>query len=272
MENLWQDLRYGLRGLGRQPGFTLVAVIALALGTGANTAIFSVVNAILLRPLNYATPQQLVLVWGTNSRSNLTKDGMSVPNLLDYREQNSTLEQLAAYSQGDFNLSRGGEPIHVQGSFVTANYFTTLGVKARYGRVFTDGEDQSRAPRVVIISDALWQRQFAGDRSLLEQPIQLNGASFTVVGILPKGFQPVNPGDELFVPLALDGGDIQRTPPVGPPEIMRMRNLRFVFAFGRLKPTASVAQARSELNAIATRNETQYPNDNANIGVSAVGM
>src|SRR5689334_2958313 len=141
MENLWQDLRYALRGLSRQPGFTLVAIIALALGTGANTAIFSVVNAILLRPLNYATPQQLVMVWGTNSRSNVIKDGVSLPNLLDYRQQNSTLEQITAYSQGDFNLSRGGEPIHVQGAYVTANYFTTLGVKARYGRTFSDDED-----------------------------------------------------------------------------------------------------------------------------------
>jgi putative ABC transport system permease protein len=145
-------------------------------------------------------------------------------------------------------------------------------VQARYGRTFSDGEDQSRASRVVIISDALWQRQFAGDRNLLDQTIQLNGASFTVVGILPQGFQPVNPGDELFVPLALDGGDIQRTPPIGPPEVMKMRNLRFLYAFGRLKPATSIAQARSELSAIATRNETQYPNDNANIGVNLVGM
>jgi putative ABC transport system permease protein len=272
MENLWQDLRYGLRGLGRQPGFTIVAIIALALGTGANTAIFSVVNAILLRPLNYGAPQQLVMVWGTNSRSNIDKDGLSVPNLLDYREQSSTLEQITAFSQGDFNLSRGGEPIHVQGAYVTADYFTTLGVQARYGRIFSDGEDQSRAPRVVIISDALWQRQFAGDRNLLDQTIQLNGASFTVVGILPQNFQPVNPGDELFVPMALDGGDLQRTPPVGPPEIMKMRNMRFLYAFGRLKPGASLAQAQSEMSAIAARNEAQYPNENASIGANIISM
>jgi putative ABC transport system permease protein len=272
MENLWQDLRYALRGLGRQPGFTVVAIIALALGTGANTAIFSVVNALLLRPLNYAAPERLVMVWGTNSRSNLSKDGVSVPNLLDYREQSSLAEQVAAYSQADFNLSRGGEPIHVQGAFVTANYFTALGAAASHGRVFSDGEDQSRAPRVVVLSDALWQRQFAGALDVLDQPIQLNGDSFTVVGILPRGFQPVNPGDELFVPLALDGGDIQRTPPVGPPEIMKARNLRFLYAFGRLKPSATVAQAQSEMSAIAAHNETLYPNENANIGVSLVGM
>jgi putative ABC transport system permease protein len=272
MENLWHDLRYGLRGLGRQPGFTFVAIVALALGTGANTAIFSVVNAILLRPLNYGTPQQLVVIWGTNPRSNIAKDSISVPNLLDYREQSSTLEQITAYSQGDFNLSRGGEPIHAQGAFVTANYFTTLGVPARYGRVFTDGEDQSRAPRVVILSEALWQRQFAGDRSLLDKTIQLNDASFTVVGIMPKDFQPVNPGDELWVPIALDGGDIERTPPVGPPEIMKKRNMRCVLVFGRLKPTASIAQARSEFIAITAHNEAQYPNENASIGVNIVGM
>ncbi|HEY9232554.1 MAG TPA: ABC transporter permease, partial [Blastocatellia bacterium] len=187
MENLWQDLRYGLRGLGRQPGFTVIAIIALALGTGANTAIFSAVNAILLRPLNYAAPEQLVMVWGTNSRSKVTKDPLSVPNLLDYREQSTTLEQVAAYSQSDFNLIRGGEPVHVQGAFVTANYFSTLGVQARYGRIFSAGEDQSSAPRVVILSDALWRRQFGGDLSILNQLIQFDNASFTVVGIMPKG-------------------------------------------------------------------------------------
>ncbi|HKP13445.1 MAG TPA: ABC transporter permease, partial [Blastocatellia bacterium] len=272
MENLWQDLRYGMRGLGKQPGFTVVAIIALALGTGANTAIFSVVNALLLRPLNYAAPQQLVMVWGTNSRSNVIKDGLSVPNLLDYREQSSLLDQVAGYSQADLNLSRGGEPIHVQGTLVTANYFTTLGVAARYGRVFTDGEDQSRAPRVAVISDALWQRQFASDPGLLDQTIQLNNDSFTVVGILPPGFQPVNLGDEIFVPMALDGGDIQRTPQVGPPEIMKMRNLRCLYAFGRLKSGVSVAQAQSEMNAITAHNEVLYPNENTDIGVSLVGM
>ena len=261
-----------MRGLARQPGFTIVAIIALALGTGANTAIFSVVNAVLLRPLNYAAPERLVMVWGTNSRSNQLKDGLSVPNLLDYREQSSLLEHVAAYSQADFNLSRGGEPIHVQGAFVTADYFTALGVEARHGRVFSDGEDQSRAPRVVVISDALWQRQFAGSTEVLDQPLQLNGDSFTVVGILPRSFQPVNAGDELFVPLALDGGDIQRTPPVGPPEIMKLRQLRFLYAFGRLKPGATVAQAQSEMSAIAAHNETLYPNENANIGVNLVGM
>jgi predicted permease len=272
MGNLWQDIRYGLRGLGRQPGFTLVAIIALALGTGANTAIFSVVNAILLRPLNYDSPQRLVLLWGTNSRSNIDKDAVSAPNLLDYREQSSTLEQVTAYSQSDFNLSRGGEPIHIQGSVVTANYFTTLGAQAHYGRTFSDGEDQSRAPRVVILSDGLWQRQFASDRNLLNQTIQLNDASFTVVGIMPAGFISINQGDELWVPMALDGGDAQRTPPVGPPEILKMRNLRCLYAFGKLKPTATIAQAQSDFNAITAHSAAMYPNDNTGVGIQVVSM
>ncbi|HJQ25710.1 MAG TPA: ABC transporter permease [Blastocatellia bacterium] len=272
MENLWQDLRYGLRGLGRQPGFTIIAIIALALGTGANTAIFSAVNAILLRPLNYGAPEKLVMVWGSNSRSNVSKDPMSIPNLLDYREQSTTLEQIAAYSQADFNLIRGGAPVHVQGAFVTANYFSTLGVQAQYGRTFTAGEDQSSAPRVVILSDALWQRQFGGDPGILDQSIQLDNASFTVVGILPKAFQSVNRGDEMWAPMAIDGGDILRTPPLGPPAIMKQRNLRFVAAFARLKPGATVAQAQSELSGIATHNESLYPSENAGIGVNVVAM
>src|SRR5205085_8209496 len=148
----------------------------------------------------------------------------------------------------------------------------TLGDKARYGRIFSDGEDQSRAPRVVILSDALWRRQFAGDPNILDQPIELDGARFTAVGILPPEFQPVNQGDELWVPLALDGGDRLRTPPVGPPEIMKMRNLRFIYAFGRLQPSTTVAQAQSEMSAIATHSQTQYPNENGALGVNIVSM
>ena len=271
-QSCWQDLRYSMRGLFKNPGFTVVAIIALALGTGANTAIFSVVNAILLRPLAYGHPQQLVIVWGTNARSGLVRDGLSLPNLMDYRQQTSKLAEIAAYSQEDFNISRGGDPIHVQGALVTANYFTTLGVEARHGRTFAEGEDQSKAPPVVVLSDALWKRQFGGDPGILDQSIQLNGGTFTVIGILPPGFQPVNPGDELWAPLAVDSGDRLRTPSVVTPEQMKIRSLRFLYSFGRLTPTATVEQAQAEMGAVASRFEQQYPKDNAAIGINIVSM
>src|SRR5204863_219356 len=123
METLLQDLRFGVRTLIKNPGVSAIAIIALALGTGANSAIFSVVNAIMLRPLAYGQPERLVMMWGTNSKSGVNQDSISVPNILDYRNQTTTLEQIAAYSQDDFNMSSGGEPTHCQGSFVTANYF-----------------------------------------------------------------------------------------------------------------------------------------------------
>lgn len=272
MENLLQDLRFGVRTLLKNPGLSAVAIIALALGTGANSAIFSVVNAIMLRPLPYGQPERLVMMWGTNSKSGFNQDSISVPNLLDYREQNSTLEQIAAYSQDDFNLSTGGEPIHCQGTFVTANYFSVLGSNPRYGRAFAEGEDQSSATAVVIVSDGLWRRQFGADPSVINRTVQLNDATFNLVGVMGPEFQSPNPGDELWVPIALDGGDRLRIPSSSSPEQVKQRNRRFLTCLARLKPGTSIAVSQAELGNIASRLEQQFPNDNASLSVNLIAM
>jgi len=272
METLLQDLRFGIRTLLKNPGVSAVAIIALALGTGANSAIFSVVNAILLRPLPYGQPERLVMMWGTNSKSGISQDSISVPNILDYREQNSTLEQIASYSQDDFNMSTGGEPIHCQGAFVTANYFSVLGVSPHYGRPFADGEDQSRATAVVVISDGLWRRQFGADPNVINRTIQLNGASFNLIGVMGPEFQSPNLGDELWAPIAMDGGDRSRVPSSSSPDQMKQRNRRFLTCVARLKPGTSIGQAQAELSNIASRLEQQFPNDNSSLSVNLVTM
>ena len=272
METLLQDLRFGVRTLLKNPGVSAIAILALALGTGANSAIFSVVNAIMLRPLPYGQPERLVMMWGTNSKSGISQDSFSVPNILDYREQNSTLEQIAAYSQDDFNMSTGGEPIHCQGAFVTANYFSVLGLSPNLGRPFVDGEDQSRATPVVIISDGLWRRQFGADPNILNTAIQLNGASFNLIGVMGPGFQSPNLGDELWATIAIDGGDRLRIPSSGSPEQIKQRNRRFLTCVARLKPGTSIGQAQSDVSNIASRLEQQFPNDNSSLGVNLVPM
>lgn len=272
METLLQDLRFGIRTLLKNPGISAVAIIALALGTGANSAIFSVVNAIMLRPLPYGQPERLVMMWGTNSKSGINQDSISVPNLLDYREQSSTLDQIAAYSQDDFNISSGDEPIHCQGTFVTANYFSALGSSPHYGRAFADGEDQSRATAVAVISDGLWRRQFGADPNIINTTIQLNGASFNLIGVMGPEFQSPNPGDDLWVPMALDGGDRLRVPSSSSPEQVKQRNRRFLTCVARLKPGTSIAQAQADLGNIASRLEQQFPSDNASLSVNLVGM
>jgi len=204
MENLLHDIRFGFRTLIKNPGFSAVAIVALALGTGANTAIFSVVDAVLLRPLPYGNPDRLVMVWTSNPTT--ARDAIAAPDFFEYRDQNQLFEQLAAFSYDDFNLTSGDEPEHIAGTMVSANYFDTLGVSFTRGRGFLPGEDQGRAERVVIISDGLWKRRFGSDPNTVNhQTVQLNGAPFTVVGIAPPSFQSPNPEDkpELWCPLRL---------------------------------------------------------------------
>ena len=236
MENLLQDIRFGFRTLVKNPGFTIVAIIALALGTGANSAIFSVVNAVLLRPLPYGEPDRVMMVWGHNLKTGDKQYAISVPDFNDYREQNTTFEQMASFAYEDFNLMSGDEPEHVQGTIVSSNFFDTLGVKAALGRTFSPEEGQPGANRVVVISNGLWKRRFGADNSLLGQTIILNGASFTVIGVMPPDFQSPEKGDELWIPMSFDGGDRMRIPSVIGPEDLKLRNRRFMKSVARLKP------------------------------------
>jgi putative ABC transport system permease protein len=272
MENLFQDLRYGFRTLIKNAGFTIVAVIALALGTGANSAIFSVVNAVLLRPLPFGNPDSVIMVWGKNIRSNDPRFSISPLDFLDYQEQNTVFDKIASFSYEDFNLSGGDMPEHVQGTMVSANFFDTLEVSPAIGRGFQPEDGQAGASPVVVISNGLWKRRFGADRNLLGQTILLNGASFTVVGVTPPAFQSPEKGDELWVPMSFDGSDRMRIPSNTSAEALKNRTVRFLKSVARLKPSVTVEQAQSEMDSITGRLEQQYPNTNTGIAVNLVPL
>ncbi|HKQ93605.1 MAG TPA: ABC transporter permease, partial [Blastocatellia bacterium] len=201
LETLWQDLRYGMRMLGRNPGFAAVAAITLALGIGANTAIFSIVNAVLLRPLPYAEPERLVTLAYNHAMSGF--QGAHEVDFLEWREQGKAFEKVAAYTHRTVDLSGSGEPERLNTALVSADLFSTLGVSPALGRVFTPDEDRAGGAPVVILSHALWRRRFGGDPQVISRPITLDGKSHTVIAIMPPGFQ--FPGErDLWTPLALD--------------------------------------------------------------------
>ncbi len=272
MESLLQDLRFGVRTLLKNPSVTAVAIIALALGTGANSAIFSVVNAVLLRPLPYQNPESIVLVWGKNATT--SRDAISVRDFLDYRSQNSAFAEMTSFAYDDFNLSTADEPEHIQGAMVSANYFGVLGTNFPQGTAFRPEDDQPGAGRVAIISNGLWKRRFGSDPNLVGQPILLNGASFLVTGIAPANFQSPSPEDnpQVWVPLSLDGGDRLRVPASVSPATLTNRRSRFLIGIARLKPGVTPKQAQTDLDATATQLEQQYKDTNAGIGVSVVSL
>ena len=251
LEELGQDLRYGARMLVKNPGFTAIAIIALALGIGANTAIFSVVNAVLLRPLDYEDPDRLVTVLENNWQKGWTRFAVAPGNFAEWREQNQVFEQMAAYTGSSFILVGEGDPEQLQGTRASANLFALLGVKPALGRDFLPEEDQPGRERVVVVSHRLWQRRFGADPGLVGKPLTLNGHSYTVVGVMPAGFLFPNPRTELWVPVAFSADDLGN------------RGGHSYVAIARLKPGVTLEQAQTEMNAIAARLEEQYPQTNA---------
>ena len=195
MGNLLQDVRYGIRRLLKQPIITIVAIISLGLGIGANTSIFSVVNAVLLRPLPYQDSGRLVFVWETNSQAIAALMGIAnhnqvaAANYLDWTKQNQSFEGMAAIRFLNFNLTGGDRPERVPGAIVTQNLFSLLGVKASVGRTFLPEDAQPDRERVVVLSMGLWQRRFGGDQNVIGQKLSLNNESFTVIGVMPPDFQ-----------------------------------------------------------------------------------
>jgi putative ABC transport system permease protein len=262
--DLRQDLRYGSRMLRKNPGFTVVAVLTLALGIGANTAIFSVVSGVLLRPMPYADPGRLVQFWETNPLKGWTQATVAPANLFDWQQQNQSFEDIAAYMGSDTKdagmsnhfLTGEGDPERVRGLHVTGNLFSVLGVSAARGRTFTPEETLAGNHRVTVLSHDLWQRRFGGDPSILDQTISINGANRTVVGVMPEGFYFPSKEIELWVPMGWEHA-----------QIARLRRPHFLRAIGRLKPAVSIEQARSEMTSIATVLEGQYPDTNTQMGV-----
>lgn len=243
METLWQDLRYGTRMLLTKPGFTLIAVITLALGIGATTAIFSIVNAVLLRPLPYPDANRLLYI-GQQYRSVLA--GAGEPKFLFWREQSKSFEAMAAYSSyGDTggNLAGGGEPAFVRGLRVSEDFFRVLGVYPAVGRAFTGAEDTPGSARVAIMSDALWQSRFGGNPALLGQTVSLNDHPVTIVGIMPPRFH-VGFGADVFVPMRAR------------PDANYDPNATVI---GRLNPGATIDHAEAELKVVADEYRAAFP-------------
>jgi putative ABC transport system permease protein len=243
--------------LRKYPGFALTVVITLGLGIGANATIFSVINAVLLEPLPYQKPDRLIRLWESNPGSNLIDIAVSVPNFQDWQKQQSVFEQLTASENATFNLTGSGEPQRVSAARITANLIPTLGIAPAAGRSFLPEEERAGANRVVLLSHGLWQRQFGSDPSLVNKTVQLDGQSYTVVGIMPLGFQFPSPKG-LWVPLVLD--------PVKEPWRADRTN-RNLSVFGRLKPDVTLAQANAEMSIVAQRLQEQYPNSNNGWGV-----
>ena len=249
MGTLFQDLRYGLRMLIKSPGFTAVAVLALALGIGANSAIFSVVNAVLLRPLPYTDPDRLVILW---EKAQMMDTSVAYPNFVDWQAQNQVFEQIAAYRRDSFNLTGAGEPERLSGRMMSASFFSTLGVKPLRGRDFTTEDDHPGASPVVILSHGFWQRRFGGDESIVGKQLTLNNQSYTVVGIMPADFRFGSPSD-IFVPIGLSA------------ERYKQRGSHpGIYVIGRLKPGLTLEQGRAEMDTIMARLGQQYPDSNAN--------
>ena len=254
--DLLHDLRYAARLQRKNPGFTIVAVIALALGIGANTAIFSVVNTILLRPLPYKDPEGLVMVWEDATKHGYPRDTPTAANFVDWRDQNQVFEGMAAIADMSFNLTGAGEPARLEGRSVSANLFPLLGVEPQIGRVFTTAEDQPGAQHVVLLSYALWQRRFGGDPGIVGKALTLDGESYVVVGVMPARFQFPSSDDQAWVPIAFTQRQAAN------------RGTHYLQVLARLKPGVSLAQAQSEMSTIASRLQQQYPQANADVGAA----
>ncbi|MDQ3917106.1 MAG: ABC transporter permease, partial [Acidobacteriota bacterium] len=244
MGTLWQDLRFGARVLFRQPAFTLVATLTLALGIGANTAIFSVVNAVLLSPLPFPEQDRIVDLFETFSPGGF--GNLSVPNLRDWQRENTTLENIAAYAPGTFNLQAGDAPQRLSGLRVGANYFDVFGLRPQLGRTFQSGDDEAGRDRVVVISDSLWRNSFGADANIVGKSIPLNGESYTVVGVMPRSLSTLT-RTQLWSPLVFTEDEKAK------------RDSHWLLAIGRLKEGVTLEQAQAELSAIAARIERAYP-------------
>ncbi|HKS41992.1 MAG TPA: ABC transporter permease [Blastocatellia bacterium] len=260
METLLQDLRYGFRMLIQKPAFTFIIVIALAIGIGATTAIFSVVNAVLLRPLSFNAPDKIMMVWNTEETEKADQFGVSYPDFIDWRERNQSFEQLAAYSTRDFTMTGAGEPVRLRGAMVTDDLFPILGVAPRLGRFFLSEEDKPGA-RAAILSHRMWQQHFASDPQVCDKAITLNGQSYTVVGVMPAGFQfPVqnDPVIDFWMTTAI----LQE----GAVPLTVQRGNHALEVIGRLKEGATLEQAQADMSAIAGTLGSQYPDTNSQLG------
>ncbi len=254
------DLRYALRILSRARAFSFAVIMVLALGIGANSAIFSALDTIVIRPLPYAAPDRLARLWEDFSAFGVPKNRVSPATFLDWRKRTQVFEQIAAYAgPATVDLSGGGPPEEVHGQSITANLIPMLGVQPLLGRTFHDDEEIPNS-RVVILSYGLWQRRYHGDPALPGKSILMNGENYVVAGIMPRSFQYPDRDTELWLPLGIS------------PQIWTRRNSHFLKVVGRIKPGRDLRQAQSDMNAVAARLAADYPVTNARVGITVVSL
>jgi putative ABC transport system permease protein len=262
IETAWRDVRLGVRSLVHSPIFTVVTVLSLALGIGANTAIFSVVNGLLLRPLPYPEAEQIVDVWHTPPQQafpGLDRFSVSPANYIDWKAQSSTFEQMAVYTYTGLSLSTSNDPLPLIGAAVSSDFFSVLRTNPMQGRGFTPDEERVGSDQVVVISHGLWQRAFGANPNIMGQTLTLNSRGFTVVGIMPAGFEFPREAD-LWVPLAWDDKERQ------------IRSIHDYLVVARLKQNVSLDQAQAEMSTISSRLEQQYPEENSGWGARVIPL
>lgn len=263
--NTLQDIRYGFRMLIKRPSFTIIVVLTMALGIGANTTIFSAVDAVLLNPLPYKDPDSLVAVWETNKQLSpemWDRNEVALGNFRDWRSRNQVFDQLGSLFYADVNLTGVGEPERIKSCVVTTNFFQVLGIQPMLGRSFLPEEESPGSPRAVILSSGLWERLFGSDPNLANKSLTLNGNPVAVIGVMPPGFDvqfPTNTRVDMWLPMRIDPAAFDR-------------NSHYLYAVARLKPGVSRDQAQTEMNLLAAQLQQQYPETNAQKGVNIVPL
>ena len=260
MQTLLQDLRYGVRMLAKKPGFTLIAVLTLALGTGANTAIFSLVNAVLLKPLPFSEPERLVMVWEDRSSIGFPIEESAPGTYTDWKAQNQVFDDMAMLDWRDFNLTGDGEPEKIWAYGITTNLFSLLGTQPALGRNFLPEEAKPGGPKVTILSHALWQRRYGGDPEILNRDILLSGEKYTVAGVMPAGFQFLQRYIGLWVPSALTQEELAN------------RDSHYLTVVARMKPGVTIEQANADIKAVTDRIAQAYPDKAGNMSSVVLSM
>ena len=264
METLWQDIRYGVRMLRKDAGFTAIALLTLALGIGANTAIFSILEAVLLKPLPFPEPHRLMAIWGTDSKNGEARRAISYPDFTDYHDRNRSLESLAAYTDGMFTLTGNGDPAQLHGAIVSASLLSVLRVAPEIGAGFTPEDDKPGA-RVVLLSHSLWNGRYGGDPAIIGRAIVLNERPYTVVGVMPASFQfpldvePVDVWTTMAVEMVSDAED---------EPLAAQRGAHFLYGIARLKTGTTLSQANADAVAVSAGLEKQYPDENSHLGLA----
>ncbi|HMD32228.1 MAG TPA: ABC transporter permease, partial [Candidatus Acidoferrales bacterium] len=257
MNGFWQDVRFGLRVLTKNPGFTAVAILTLALGIGANSALFSVVNGVLLKPLPFPEPDRLYAIY--SSSPTFQHSSIAYPNFLDWQKQNRSFSALGAFRSANYNLTGSGEPERLHAHMISADFFPALGINPMLGRNFTSEEDRAGGNPVVVLGERLWKRKFASSPGVLGKSITLNATPYTIIGVAQSHITELSDTD-VYVPIG------QWTDPA----FLNRRISMGLNGFARLKPGVTLPQAQADMDAVAHNLAEAYPDANKGRGISLV--